>query len=138
MCEKVLECGYEQQRTIGRFSQAQRGGSILQSRLGVLGWSRDRAVLRAALASARAQDRTRLLNACESAPRRRQAILGGPARQDAMGTQRGSGRRNRAQAGQHARKESAVQRYFPVPAGSPAAAFRDIASNYPVFELLPA
>src|SRR5258708_40181071 len=32
----------------------------------------------------------------------------------------------------------AVQRYFPVPAGSPAAAFRDIASNYPVFELLPA
>jgi deazaflavin-dependent oxidoreductase (nitroreductase family) len=33
---------------------------------------------------------------------------------------------------------SAVQRYFPVPAGSPAAAFRDIASNYPVFELLPA
>ena len=31
-----------------------------------------------------------------------------------------------------------VQRYFPVPAGSPAAAFRDIASNYPVFELLPA
>src|SRR6202048_165164 len=34
--------------------------------------------------------------------------------------------------------KSAVQRYFPVPAGSPAAAFRDIASNYPVFELLPA
>ncbi len=33
--------------------------------------------------------------------------------------------------------KSAVQRYFPVPAGSPAAAFRDIASNYPVFELLP-
>jgi hypothetical protein len=31
-----------------------------------------------------------------------------------------------------------VQRYFPVPAGSPAAAFRDIALNYPVFELLPA
>ena len=34
--------------------------------------------------------------------------------------------------------KSAVQRYFPAPAGSPAAAFRDIASNYPVFELLPA
>jgi hypothetical protein len=34
--------------------------------------------------------------------------------------------------------KSAVQRYFPVPAGSPAAAFRDIAANYPVFELLPA
>ncbi len=36
------------------------------------------------------------------------------------------------------RYKPAVQRYFPVPAGSPAAAFRDIASNYPVFELLPA
>jgi deazaflavin-dependent oxidoreductase (nitroreductase family) len=34
--------------------------------------------------------------------------------------------------------KSAVQRYFAVPAGSPAAAFRDIAANYPVFELLPA
>jgi deazaflavin-dependent oxidoreductase (nitroreductase family) len=33
--------------------------------------------------------------------------------------------------------KSAVQRYLPVPAGSSAAAFRDIASNYPVFELLP-
>ena len=32
---------------------------------------------------------------------------------------------------------SAVQRYFPVPAGSPAPAFRGIAQNYPVFELLP-
>ena len=32
--------------------------------------------------------------------------------------------------------KSAVQQYFPVPAGSPAAAFRDIAANYPVFELL--
>ena len=31
----------------------------------------------------------------------------------------------------------AVQRYFPVPASSPAAAFREIASNYPVFELVP-
>ncbi len=34
--------------------------------------------------------------------------------------------------------KSAVQRYSPVPAGSPAAAFRDLALNYPVFELLPA
>jgi deazaflavin-dependent oxidoreductase (nitroreductase family) len=34
--------------------------------------------------------------------------------------------------------KSAVQRYFPVPAGSPVVAFRDIASNYPIFELLPA
>lgn len=34
--------------------------------------------------------------------------------------------------------KSAVQRYFPVSAGSPAAAFQDIASNYPVFELVPA
>jgi hypothetical protein len=34
--------------------------------------------------------------------------------------------------------KSAVQRYFPVPAGSTAAAFRNIAANYPVFELLPA
>jgi deazaflavin-dependent oxidoreductase (nitroreductase family) len=33
--------------------------------------------------------------------------------------------------------KSEVQRYFPVPAGSPPAAFRDIASNYPVFELAP-
>jgi deazaflavin-dependent oxidoreductase (nitroreductase family) len=33
--------------------------------------------------------------------------------------------------------KSAVQRYFPVPAGFPASAFRDIASNYPVFELVP-
>ena len=31
-----------------------------------------------------------------------------------------------------------VQRYFPVPAGSGAQAFRDIADRYPVFELLPA
>jgi len=30
----------------------------------------------------------------------------------------------------------AVQRYFPIPAGSPPEAFRDLASNYPVFELL--
>ena len=34
--------------------------------------------------------------------------------------------------------KSAVQQYFPVPAGSPAAAFREIADRYPVFELLPA
>ena len=31
-----------------------------------------------------------------------------------------------------------VQRYFPIPAGSPVEAFRDLAPNYPVFELLPA
>ena len=30
-----------------------------------------------------------------------------------------------------------VQRYFPVPAGSPPAAFASIAARYPVFELLP-
>lgn len=29
-----------------------------------------------------------------------------------------------------------VQRYFPIPAGSPLEAFRDLAPNYPVFELL--
>jgi deazaflavin-dependent oxidoreductase (nitroreductase family) len=34
--------------------------------------------------------------------------------------------------------KSAVQRYFPVPAGSPTAAFAPIASNYPVFALIPA
>jgi hypothetical protein len=34
--------------------------------------------------------------------------------------------------------QSAVQRFFPVPAGSPTAGFRNIAANYPVFELLPA
>lgn len=33
--------------------------------------------------------------------------------------------------------KSAVQQFFPIPAGSPAAVFRGIASNYPVFELLP-
>jgi deazaflavin-dependent oxidoreductase (nitroreductase family) len=32
--------------------------------------------------------------------------------------------------------KSAVQRYFPLPAGSPASAFRDIAASYPVFRLL--
>lgn len=34
--------------------------------------------------------------------------------------------------------KSQVQQYFPVPAGSAPAAFREIAANYPVFELLPA
>ena len=33
---------------------------------------------------------------------------------------------------------SAVQRFFPVRAGSPAESFRQSASSYPVFELLPA
>jgi deazaflavin-dependent oxidoreductase (nitroreductase family) len=33
--------------------------------------------------------------------------------------------------------KSAVQRYFPVQAGSPSETFRSIAGNYPVFELLP-
>ncbi len=33
---------------------------------------------------------------------------------------------------------TAVQRYFPVPAGSPAQEFSGIVQNYPVFELLPA
>lgn len=30
-----------------------------------------------------------------------------------------------------------VQRYFPIKAGSPVEAFRDLAANYPVFELIP-
>jgi len=30
-----------------------------------------------------------------------------------------------------------VQRYFPVPAGSPAEAFAGLAADYPVFELIP-
>ena len=34
------------------------------------------------------------------------------------------------------RYSGAVQRYFPIPAGSPTEAFRDIAGNYPVFELV--
>lgn len=33
--------------------------------------------------------------------------------------------------------KSAVQRYFPVPAGSPAERFRSIAGSHPVFELSP-
>jgi deazaflavin-dependent oxidoreductase (nitroreductase family) len=36
------------------------------------------------------------------------------------------------------RFRSVVQRYFPVPAGSPPAAFAPIAARYPVFELSPA
>ena len=32
---------------------------------------------------------------------------------------------------------SVVQRYFPVPAGSPTEAFRPLAGQYPVFELIP-
>lgn len=32
---------------------------------------------------------------------------------------------------------TAVQRYFPVKAGSPPEAFREVAPNYPVFELQP-
>jgi hypothetical protein len=35
------------------------------------------------------------------------------------------------------RHRSAVQRFFPIPAGSPAAAFEAIAANHPAFELLP-
>jgi deazaflavin-dependent oxidoreductase (nitroreductase family) len=34
------------------------------------------------------------------------------------------------------RYASAVKKFFPVAAGSPAEAFRDIAGNYPVFELV--
>lgn len=34
--------------------------------------------------------------------------------------------------------KAAVQRYFPVPAGSPAESFRTVAQYYPVFELFPA
>jgi hypothetical protein len=30
-----------------------------------------------------------------------------------------------------------VQRYFPVPAGSPTEAFRDVLDSYPAFELIP-
>jgi len=36
------------------------------------------------------------------------------------------------------RYKAAVQRFFPVPAGSDARAFRQIADRYPVLELLPA
>jgi hypothetical protein len=34
------------------------------------------------------------------------------------------------------RFKATVQRYFPVPAGSPAEAFAAVAQNYPVFELV--
>ncbi len=34
------------------------------------------------------------------------------------------------------RFKTTVQRYFPVPAGSPPQAFAEVAGNYPVFELL--
>jgi deazaflavin-dependent oxidoreductase (nitroreductase family) len=34
------------------------------------------------------------------------------------------------------RLEREVQRYFPVPAGSPPDAFRELAQNYPAFELI--
>jgi hypothetical protein len=33
--------------------------------------------------------------------------------------------------------KTAVQRYFPIPAGSPAQDFRALAARYPVFELIP-
>jgi deazaflavin-dependent oxidoreductase (nitroreductase family) len=35
------------------------------------------------------------------------------------------------------RFKTTVQRYFPVPAGSPPQAFAEVAGSYPVFELLP-
>jgi F420H(2)-dependent quinone reductase len=35
------------------------------------------------------------------------------------------------------RFKATVQRYFPVPAGSPLEAFKDLAQSYPAFELLP-
>jgi hypothetical protein len=35
------------------------------------------------------------------------------------------------------RYASAVQKFFPIPAGSELNAFREIAANYPVFELVP-
>lgn len=35
------------------------------------------------------------------------------------------------------RFKTTVQRYFPVPAGSPEQTFVEVAGNYPVFELLP-
>lgn len=36
------------------------------------------------------------------------------------------------------RFKTTVQRYFPLPAGSPAAAFTEFASRYPIFELVDA
>ena len=35
------------------------------------------------------------------------------------------------------RFKAEVQRYFPVPAGSPPEALRDLAQNYPAFEVIP-
>jgi hypothetical protein len=35
------------------------------------------------------------------------------------------------------RYQSAVKKFFPVPPSSPVEAFREIATNYPVFELIP-
>lgn len=35
------------------------------------------------------------------------------------------------------RYKPTVQRYFPVPAGSPTEAFRPLTGDYPVFELVP-
>ena len=35
------------------------------------------------------------------------------------------------------RYASAVKKFFPIPSNSPIDAFRDIAPNYPVFELIP-
>jgi hypothetical protein len=35
------------------------------------------------------------------------------------------------------RYQSAVRKFFPVPPGSPVEAFREIATNYPVLELIP-
>jgi deazaflavin-dependent oxidoreductase (nitroreductase family) len=35
------------------------------------------------------------------------------------------------------RYQSAVKKFFPVPPGSPVEAFREIATKYPVFELMP-
>lgn len=36
------------------------------------------------------------------------------------------------------RFQKEVQRYFPVPAGSPPEAFKDLVQSYPAFELIPA
>jgi len=158
--EKVLQCSCEQQRTIARLSQAQRGGSTLQSRARIPRWARNRARLHASLAGARTEDRAGLLNARDLlqvggkpylvAPRGRTQWVRNAEATGEIALKRGRARRTyRLRPIPDAEKpamlklyldnyKSAVQRYFPVPAGSPAAAFRDIASNYPVFELLPA
>ena len=57
-----------------------------------------------------------------------------------MGAQRRGRGRGRARAILKTyldRFKLAVQRYFAVPAGSDAGAFRETADRYPVFELLP-